>query len=44
MMDYKLNLLSCFIEAKLGLKQKRTKAQSVINAMIFDITRESRDN
>ncbi len=41
MSDYRLNLLSAFIEMKLGLKQKQTKAASLINTTLYNITKET---
>lgn len=40
MMDYRMNLLSTFIESKLGLKKKNTKGESLINSLIYDISKE----
>eukprot|EP00347_Sterkiella_histriomuscorum_P023837 403333216 len=40
MMDYRMNLLSSLIERKLGLKKRNTKAESMINSLIYDISKE----
>lgn len=40
MMDYRMNLLSALIERKLGLKKRNTRAESMINSLIYDISKE----
>ena len=41
MIDYRMNLLSTFIERKLGLTKKNTKADNVINEYLHDISKLS---
>lgn len=40
MRDLRESLLSTYIESKLGLKKKNTAQDSIINAFIYDITKE----
>ena len=44
MRDYRESLLSSYIERKLGLARKRTKSSSVINELLYDITKGQRQN
>ena len=38
-----MNLLVQLIQNKLGLKKKQTRAESLINAFIFDLQKNERD-
>lgn len=40
MQDYRMGLLGMLIERKLGLKKRCTKADSLINGYIFDISKD----
>lgn len=40
MADYRQSLLGALIEKKYGLIRKQTKAESMINAFIYDLTKE----
>lgn len=40
MKDYRMGLLSEFIEVKLGLCKRKSKGDSLVNALIYDITKD----
>ena len=40
MKDYRMGLLSEIIKNKLGLKQKLTLSETMINEIIFDVNKE----
>lgn len=43
MMDYRMSLLDALIQRKLGLKKKQSKAESMINAYLYDIYKSDKE-